>query len=430
MHMQHSNVYNAALAVLLAISLGAASPAIRAQTPSLGTDLDGLLAYARQVNPEYASMRSEADAAAERVYPAGALPDPVLRTELQNITNAGTSARPNFFPSRIGSTRYLLMQSVPYLGKRDLKREVAQADTEQASARAAVTWAELTSKIKVAFAEYYYVANNLRLTAEILDLMTRLEQVAQVRYAGGLVAQQDAIRAQLEQTAMRTELVAMESERRQVQARLNALLARPNGAPLAEPASLRPMPPPARLDPETLQTRVRERNPLLFAEDARVRAAEKSRALTLRNRYPDFTFGVAPIQMGSRIGEWELMVEVNIPLQQETRRAQEREADAMLAAARARKDAAANQVLSDLAENLSGLDAARRTEALADGALLPQARLTFQSALAGYETGKVDFATLLDAQRQIRRAKQDGLKARVDGQMRLVEIERLVGEEL
>ena len=54
----------------------------------------------------------------------------------------------------------------------------------------------------------------------------------------------------------------------------------------------------------------------------------------------------------------------------------------------------------------------------------------FKAALGGYETGKVDFATLLDAQRQIRQARQNQLKAQVDAQMRLAEIERLLGEDL
>ena len=40
----------------------------------------------------------------------------------------------------------------------------------------------------------------------------------------------------------------------------------------------------------------------------------------------------------------------------------------------------------------------------------------FAAALAGYETGKVDFATLLDAQRQIRKAKQDVIKAQAEQQ--------------
>jgi outer membrane protein TolC len=124
------------------------------------------------------------------------------------------------------------------------------------------------------------------------------------------------------------------------------------------------------------------------------------------------------------------MVELNIPLQQSARRAQERESEAMLQAAVARKEAASNQVLADLSELLAGIEAARRTENLVATQLLPQSELTYQAALAGYETGKVDFATLLDAQRQIRQARQGRLKAQAEAQMRLAEIEQLVGEDL
>ena len=50
--------------------------------------------------------------------------------------------------------------------------------------------------------------------------------------------------------------------------------------------------------------------------------------------------------------------------------------------------------------------------------------------MAGYETGKVDFATVLDAQRQIRQARLAVLRAQADQQARLADIERLVGEDL
>ena len=127
---------------------------------------------------------------------------------------------------------------------------------------------------------------------------------------------------------------------------------------------------------------------------------------------------------------WDLMVEFNIPLQQESRRSQEREAEARLSASAARKEALLNQMLADLSENLSGMETARRTEALIATRLLPQVELTYQSALAGYETGKVDFTTLLDAQRQILKARQQQLKAQFEAQVRLAEIERLLGDEL
>jgi outer membrane protein TolC len=140
--------------------------------------------------------------------------------------------------------------------------------------------------------------------------------------------------------------------------------------------------------------------------------------------------GLAPIQQRSRIAEWELMFEVSIPLQQGGRRADEREAQSMVAAAQARRDAAANALLAELGEQLAALEAARRIDALTVGTLLPQAELTVQAALAGYETGTVDFATVIDAQRQVRNAQLTLLRTRAEALMRLAEIERIVGGEL
>jgi len=414
---------------LLFVLLWGWGMAAQAQEALLGARVDSLLEYARTHNPEYATMRLEAEAAGERVTPIGALPDPKLRVELRDITKFGEQ-NPTLSPSRVGSTRYLLMQDIPWFGKRDLKRQAAELDAEGAKGQAMGSWAELSARIKSAYAQLYYVSRNERYTREILDLMARLENIAQVRYAGGLSAQQDVIRAQVEQTGMRAELIALENEHHHLQVRMNALLARPAGAPLAEPAQLRPVPSAAQLDYSALEERVRARNPRLFTEGARLKSAEKSRELAYKNRYPDFTFGVSPIQYENAIEEWELMVELNLPLQQDARRAQERESEAMLSAARARAEATANQVIAELSENLAGIEAARRTEMLTVSSLLPQAELTFRAALAGYENGKIDFATLLDAQRQIRQAKLSRIKAQVEAQLRLAEIERLLGEEL
>jgi outer membrane protein TolC len=417
------------LVLALACALGTAGSAI-AQDTALGSNVQGLLEHARAQNPELASMRLEAEAAAQRVQPAGALPDPVLRVELMNVNNYGNDAGFNLLPSKVGETRYTLMQMLPAWGKRDLRRDVAAADVQQATARTAGAWAELAMRIKTGYARYYLASQNERLTREILDLMGRIEQIAQARYSGGLVVQQDAIRAQIEQTTMRSELIMLEAERRQARARLNALLAREAAAPLAEPVALRPLPAVSALEAAALAQRARANNPQLAAEDAKLRGAEKSRELARRNRYPDVTLGLTPTQMGSRITSWGVMVEVNIPLQQTTRRAQEAEAEAMVGAARSRSQAVANQLVGDLGENLAALEAARGTEALVANQSLPQSELSLRSAIASYENGKLDFTALLEAQRQIRKARMDRLKAQAEAQMRLAEIERIVGEDL
>jgi len=199
---------------------------------------------------------------------------------------------------------------------------------------------------------------------------------------------------------------------------------------LADPQALRPWPTVTTFDAPTLAERARARNPQLQAELARLAGAQKIRDLTLRNRYPDLVVGVVPTQVGSRITQWGLMFEINIPLQQDSRRAQEREAEATVGAARARSEALSNQLLAELAGTLSAFDAAVRAESLIRSQLLPQSELSLQSSLAAYENGKVDFATLLEAQRQIRKGRQELLKSRVEAQLRLADIERILGEQL
>ena len=392
-----------------------------------GANVESLLAIAREGSPDVRMVRLEAEAARERIEPAGALPDPFLRVELENLTRSGTQEA-TISPSRVGDTKYLLAQPLPFWGKRDLKREIAAAEAEQAGGRAVDAWAEVASRIKGLYAQYWLTHRALQLTRENIALSRQLEQIAQVRYAGGLAAQQDAIRAQVERSNLDNELVGMETEYRQQAASINAMLARNANAPLAEPSALRPLP--ARLDAAKLSERLVERNPQLAIEAARIDGAGKGRDLAYRNNFPDFIVGVQPMQVGDRVDAWNLMLELNIPLQQGTRRSQEREAERMLEAAAARKEALGHRLHGELSGALASLEAARTTEDITRNRLLPQAELTFKSALAGYETGKVDFATLLDAQRQIRNARLVLLRAQASQQQRLADIERLLGEDL
>ncbi len=412
-------------AMLVMMAAGSAQP----QEALPGATVESLLTLAKVNNPDYLSMRHEAQAASARVEMAGAWMDPKFRIEWMDITKSDTQ-NVTLWPDGVGSTKYTLMQDLPWFGKRDLKRAIAAQEAQAVDGRAQATWAELAAKLKTTHALRYFLHSSRKLTQELLDLTTRLANVAQVRYAGGLAMQQDAIRAQVEQTTMQTELVALDGEARQAEARLNALLARPPNAPLAVPTSLPTLPAAAKLNADALMARAHQGSPQLFSEEARIKAASLSRELSLKNRYPDFTLAITPTQIQSRVSEWSLMLEMNIPLQQGTRRAQEREAQAMLEAAHTRLAAITNQLAADVSEHLAGIEAAQRTEQLARSSLLPQAELTFQAALAGYENGKLDFATLLEAQRQVRQAKQSQLKAQLETRMRLAEVEKLIGEEL
>lgn len=419
-----------ATAILAAAAIAGTNAWGQAAEQLIGGQVESLLEFARSRHPEFAALRAEAEAAAARVEPAGALPDPVLRTELRNVTNEGSDASASLLPSRVGSTRYAFSQALPWFGKRDLRREVAGAGADEALAKARAGWIELATRIKLTYAQHHVHLTSIRYAQENIDLMRRVAEIARTRYASGFGSQQDALRAQSELTAMQTDLVMLEGESAQASARMRALLGRPENVRLRPPEKLRPLPPVAKLDMVALEARLRANNPQLAADEARIAGAEKNRELVERNRYPDVNLGVAPIQSRNRVSEWELMFEINIPLQRDSRRAQEREAELNLEAARLRRQGNLNQSLAELSESLAGLEVAQRLESLVSTGLLPQAELNLNSALAAYENGRVDFAAVLDAHRALRKARLELVKSRGDQQSRLAEIERMVGEDL
>jgi outer membrane protein TolC len=400
-----------------------------ADTTIIGSNLQELLQWADMHNPELSAMRYEIDASNERIIPAGALPDPVLRAELQDFAGPGAPDGFNPLPGQGSGTKYTFMQSIPLWGKRDLRKEVATAESEQVKGLRQVTVSEIHARIKSAYAQYYQTVGLKKLNGELLRLLGDLEAVTQARYSSGLVPQQDVIRAQIEKTMLQSEIISLDTEQHHAITKLNTALGRSQHAPIVEPESLRKIPK-SKLEVSILQDKIITSNPQIATQSAQIAVADANRRLIEKNRFPDVTLGISPIQRGSRIDSWEAMVEVNIPIRFESRHSQENESIAMLAAAKERQQSITNQVTGELFESLAAYKAAEKQEQLIANTLIPQAELTFHSALTGYEAGKVDFATLLDAQRSIKNAKQDRLKAQVEQELKITEIERMLGEEL
>ncbi len=401
----------------------------REASPLIGANVQELLLWADAHNPELAALGYEIDAANARIEVAGALPDPTLRVTFMDFAGPGAPDDFNLLPGEGSGTEYRVGQTFPWWGKRDLRKEVATAEMAQTRGSQQATRAEIHARIKRAYAQYYQTVGLKRLNGEILQLLTDLEALAQVRYSGGLVPQQDVIRVQVERTMLTSELIELETEQHHAMSGLNVAMGRRQLEPFAEPRSLRRIAP-EKLDMANLAERIARTNPQIAMQSARVAAADASQRLAAKDRFPDFTLMIAPTQFDGRIDSWEAMVEVNLPIRFDTRRARESEAAAMLAAARERQQAIENQVGGYLQESLSALAAAEKQEQLISDTLLPQAELTLNSARAGYETGQVDIDTLFEAQRALKRARQDGLRAQVTRELRIAEIESMIGEDL
>lgn len=414
------------LGVILLAAIGL-SPARAADAP-LGASLDGLLEYARNHNPELRARAQEAEAARERIEPAAALPDPKFQLELMDFTNTMSGGSTSLVPGDVGQTRYRVIQPLPFWGKRGLRGAVAEALAERSATTVDTTTLEVEARIKTAYARYYQAAGQARILEETLALVGALERLVETRYSVGLVPQQDLIRAQSEITALKVDLVEAERRRREAVARLNAQLPRDAFAPLATPSGLPSAP--GGLVLAGLFEQAKARSPELARDRLGIVAAEKDRELVYRNRYPDFAVGLTNNRPKDGTDSWDVMLELNIPFQQSSRRAQEREAEHRVDAARSGIEATEARLNGRLGEALAAFETSRDKARLLADTLLPQARATLDAAQAGYESGRVNFNTLIEAERQILRTRLALLDAEVDTRVRLAELEQLVGAPL
>ena len=398
--------------------------------PTPGRSVDEMLAIARTMNPGLTAAALDAHAAQLRVGTTGRYPDPMVRTEFEDITGDGN----RYAPDTLGRIKYTVEQTIPLWGKLGLERKMASAEADAAGEQRRVVETELAARIKVVFANAYATEEAIRINEELLDTVEAIARVAQSRYGQGAGGQQDAVMAEVERGRLQADLARLEGDRRAWAAQLNALLNRPITAPLAPPAELRRVPPPEALALEALVERARRASPAVAMDAARINANRRAAELVRRTWYPDVTLGLSVFDEDGgndrEFGGYEAMVSFDVPLQWGLRRAREGEAQARLAASQARREATNLDLQSQLGAAHAALVSARHGERILRDVNIPQTKVVLQSALAGYQLGRVDLPTVLLAEQAVLRVALDRIDLLTLQQVQLAEIERAIGEEL
>ncbi len=383
--------------------------------PAPGATLDTLLARVRNFNPELAAAALEREAAVAKIYPAGALDDPMVNL------------------SRDQGFRQTLLtasQDFPLWGKRDLRKAVAEANAEVAAGRHSSLALELEEQTKVVFAQYYQVDQATRVTREIRSLLHTVADAVRSRYAQGVGTQSDAIRADLEQTRLGPELSALERDEKMAKAKINALIGRSANAPLATPQVLRRMPSAASLRLDALVARSRGGNPIVAMTLAEIAAAEGERTLVDKSWYPDVTLTLGANDLAGIGARVTGGVGIKVPLQWGVREAQGRAATAKKGAAQLRLDAALLKIESELQSALVSLVRAQGTVDLLKHGLSQQSEAAYQSALASYQQGRGDLTPVLDTARSRLQIRIEILRVETEAQTALAAIERQIGSDL
>jgi len=338
--------------------------------------LDRAVSEAIARAPETTVARADTEAARRRIEPARTLPDPMA-----SLTWDGDRKMVSAMAS----------QALPWPGKLALNARAAEEDAN-AIESSETRRAALTIEARVRNAYYdLAVAHAVRhLIVERRETAEDIEKIARSRYAAGLAQQQDVVLAQVEIVRVGEQLNAQDALIAARGYELTALVGHdvePGSIPFDEKV------PPV----DDVLTGALARNAELVGAQASVSAAQTRVELAKKNLLPDFVVSAGPM-IGSSSRTFGVGGGITLPLFAEKKqRNQIAEAEARVTAATAAIDALKRDITIRTRDRAASLDAATKTAILFKEKVLPLDELSMQSALSGYQAGKLPFVTVLDA---------------------------------
>src|SRR5438552_437818 len=386
--------------------------------------LDAVVAEALKQNPEIEAARHRWKAAQERAPQAAALDDPEAKIEFWNTPE-------NLDITRTGNTIFGLSQRFPYPGKLGLKERVAVQEAEMALSLLRGKEREVAAAVKTVSFELFFAHKAIEVHHQQIDSLKDFFAVANARFRAGKGAQVDVLKASVELSKLFNELPVLEQQRESGKAKLNVILNRVPQSPLAEP--LEPTGPRARQTLEDLQQMAIQNRPELLALNIEIARSQTAIALAQKQYYPDFNIMVSRFQnFGQRDG-FGGMVTMSLPFSFWTKPKYDagvREAAANQDSVKASYQVLKNQVLFEIKDLLVKIEAAEKLLTLYKTTIIPQAQQTLESARVNYQTGKVEFLTLLDAERALRDFQLEYYRALTVFEQRMGDLERAIGVEL
>ncbi len=353
-------------------------------------------------NPGLAEIQARAQAIAAIPSQVGTLPDPILSF---NILNLPTDT---FDTSQVGMTQapqFGLSQAIPFPGKLDLREQAAEYEAEAASNDVDEIRLKLVRDVKTTWWNIFNLDQSLNIIQQNQDLLRQFVEIAETKYSVGLGLQQDVLLAQLELSKLLDLELRLQGTRRAEEARLNALM---NISP-DHAVHL-----PRQVDEKMLRlageqhlfSLADQSRPLLAKQGNLIHAASTRVDLAKKDFYPDFNVGALygfrsgnEINGDSRADFASIRFSMSLPIFIDTkqRKAVDQRTSELMAQ---------NYRLQDLRlaiqANITGALAdyrrAREQSELFKTGILPQARQTVASMLAGYQVNKVDFLNLVSAQ--------------------------------
>lgn len=350
-------------------------------------------------NPGLAEIKARAQALASVPSQAGALPDPAVNIDFLNVPTRSFSLR----REDMTMLEFGISQTIPFPGKRDLQRKIAEEEALAAADSVEEARLRLVRDVRDGWWRLFFYDRALNVIEESERVLQQLVDTAQAQYRVGHGQQQDVQLAQLELSKLKDERLELVGMRHAATAPFNVLLDRPSSTPIALPAradfAL------LDLNESSLQAKAQEARPLLAQRRKMLDAAKTKVDLARKDFYPDVTVGASyAVRQDTPTGQSRsdfasIRLSVNLPIyagEKQAKAVDQRQSE-YLGEQYAFEDEH-HRVQAEITAKTAEYLHAKERLSLYEHEVIPQARQTVRSLMAGYPVGKADFTDLLRAQ--------------------------------
>jgi outer membrane protein TolC len=354
--------------------------------------LDELVKEALRSNPEIAASQKRYEAARQRPSQASSLPDPMFSPGYTSNGNPLPGAQLGTSPT--SSIGFMVSQEVPFPGKLKLRGNIAGKEAEAEYQNYDLTQLSVISRVKQAYYRLSYAYAATGVLERNRELLTKLLRITEARYSVGRAAQQDVYKTQTQLSILETRLVQLRREKEAREAELNSLLNRRPGSPLGKP----PEP-----EPQILATTLNElygyaeqNAPMLRRDQKMIERSELAVNLARKDYYPDYTVSAGYFNQGAMPAMYQARVDIKVPLYfWRKQRAGVAEQAQSLVESRRNYEATNQNLHFRIKDDYLMADTSSRLVDLYGKTVIPQSTLALQSSLSSYETGTVDFLSVL-----------------------------------
>jgi len=396
--------------------------------------IEDAISTAVEGNPSLAEMQARYEALAEIPSQLGTLPDPVLSLNAMNLpTDTFNVGQEPMTQMQVG-----ISQIFPFPGKLALKEGASEYEALAAGFSVDEVQLQLIRNVRSSWWQLYFLDRSLEIVDSNQDLLRQFIEVAKTKYEVGDGLQQDVLLAQLELSKLIDQKIKLRAVRRNQAIQLNVLMdAPPNDAVVLPPKVSMDMP--EITDENILYERAENVRPLLKQKENDIHAAQSRLELARKEYYPDFKLGVAygnrsgdnPLPLGgSRSDFLSVMFSFNLPIY--SKRKLQRAVSQRSLELQKRRHSLRDEwgvVRSEISSATTDYLEAKELFALFEGGIIPQARQTVASMLAGYQVNEVDFLNLVGSQVTLLNYEVQYWKALTKANQALARLDAAVGEE-